>query len=77
VRAAKDDIAFCVHSSGTAMDSRTHLFRSGDRALAKHRPEFPHGTVVQLLDKGFLVVHWDGELLETVHHTNIERHEGS
>jgi hypothetical protein len=32
---------------------------------------------VQLLDKGFLVVHWDGELLETVHHTNIERHEGS
>jgi len=54
------------------MDDRPHDFKIGDRVRALRRPEFPTGTVEQLLDGGFLLIRWNGHLLETAHCSDIE-----
>jgi hypothetical protein len=54
------------------MDSQQHEFKVGDTVRALRRVDFPTGTVVQLLDGGFLLVRWNGQLLETAHHSDIE-----
>ncbi len=46
------------------------------KATACARPgveQFPRGTVVKLLDKGFLLVRWDGDVLETAHYSELEK----
>jgi hypothetical protein len=45
----------------------------GDNVRAVRRPEFPQGIVVQILDGGFVLVRWQGDLLETAHFSEIER----
>jgi hypothetical protein len=55
------------------MGKHPHDFLLGDKVRALRRPGFPDGTVVQLLDGGFVLVRWQGDLLETAQHTDIER----
>ena len=55
------------------MEKNHQPFKIGDRVRALRRPGFPEGVVIQLLDAGFVLVRWDGELLETAHHNDIER----
>jgi hypothetical protein len=55
------------------MDSHLHDLKVGDQVRAIRRADFPRGTVVQLLDGGFLLVRWNGQLLETAHHSDVER----
>ena len=49
----------------------------GDRVRATHRPGFPHGTVVKLLESGFVLVRWDGNVLETAHAGELTKIEAS
>jgi hypothetical protein len=46
-------------------------FMTGDRVRALRRPGFPAGTVLQLLEIGFVLVRWDGNALETAHTTEL------
>jgi hypothetical protein len=55
------------------MEKHPHTFVVGDNVRALRRPDFPKGIVVQLLDGGFVLVRWQGDLLETAHHDDIER----
>lgn len=50
-----------------------HDFAEGDRVLARNRPEFPDGTVLRVMDLGYVLVHWDSKLLETAHYTELAR----
>jgi len=54
------------------MDEQVHSFKVGDPVRAARRADFPHGVVVQLLADGFLLVRWNGQLLETAHHSDLE-----
>lgn len=54
------------------MDSKfPHPFVPGTRVRAARRPGFPHGTVLQLLELGYVLVRWDGDALETAHHEEL------
>jgi hypothetical protein len=55
------------------MEKDPHGFAIGDKVRALRRLDFPDGTVVQLLEGGFVLVRWHGDLLETAHHTDIQR----
>jgi len=62
------------------MDSaHLHSFQEGDRVRAIFRPGFPPGTVVRIMDGGYLLVKWDGDVLETAYHGQLmkERIESS
>ena len=48
-----------------------HQLAIGDRVRAFRRPGFPNGTVLKLLDPGFVLVRWDGDALETAHHSEL------
>jgi hypothetical protein len=54
------------------MEKHPHSFAIGNSVRALRRPEFPEGTVVQLLDGGFVLVRWHGDLLETAHCGDLE-----
>jgi len=49
-----------------------HSFKIGDTVRARRRVDFPFGVVEQLLEEGFLLVRWEGQLLETAHHSDLE-----
>jgi hypothetical protein len=55
------------------MEKQSRSFAIGDQVRALRRPGFPHGTVVQILDDGFVLVRWQGNLLETAHYLDVER----
>jgi adenine/guanine phosphoribosyltransferase-like PRPP-binding protein len=55
----------------------SHPFTEGDRVIAPSRPGFPHGTILKLLDRGFLLVRWDGDVLETSYHRDLSKAKGS
>jgi hypothetical protein len=57
----------------TRMKKPVHGFAEGDRVRAPRRPQFPHGTVVKLMDNGYVLVRWDGDVLETAHHSELEK----
>ena len=57
----------------TRMNKPVHGFAEGDRVRAPRRTQFPQGTVVKVMDQGFLLVRWDGDVLETAHHSEIEK----
>ena len=40
---------------------------------AQRRPEFPDGTVLRLMDLGYLLVRWDSDVLETAHHSELTK----
>ena len=48
-----------------------HTFVEGDRVRAHRLPGFPQGTVIKLMDSGYLLVRWDGDVLETAHHSEL------
>lgn len=52
-----------------------HGFHAGDRVRARNRPGFPAGTLVKLMDGGYLLVRWDGDVLETAHHSELVKTE--
>jgi len=58
------------------MKKSEHGFEEGERVRAPARPQFPLGTVVKLMDKGFVLVRWDGDVLETAHHSELEKSAG-
>jgi hypothetical protein len=51
----------------------THSFAEGDRVRAPRRAEFPDGTVLRVMDLGYLLIRWDSNLLETAHHTELAK----
>lgn len=57
------------------MDEHAHDFAEGDRVVAPARPGFPAGTVVKLMTQGYLLVRWDGNVLETTYHHELSRAE--
>ena len=57
----------------TRMSKPVHGFAEGDRVRAPRRPQFPRGTVVKVMDQGFLLVRWDGDVLETAHYSELEK----
>jgi hypothetical protein len=54
------------------MEKHPHSFAIGDAVRALRRPGFPTGSIIQLLDDGFVLVRWHGDLLETAHCHDIE-----
>jgi len=52
-----------------------HEFGEGDRVAAPSRPGFPKGTILKLMDLGFVLVRWDGDVLETAHHLELAKAE--
>ena len=59
-----------------AFMSNEHLaLIEGDRVRAKHRDPFPHGTVIKVLELGFVLIRWDGDVLETAHHRELTKAE--
>jgi hypothetical protein len=54
-------------------DDHFHDFQEGDRVAAHSRPNFPRGTVVKRMDLGFVLVRWDGDVLETAHFAELTR----
>jgi adenine/guanine phosphoribosyltransferase-like PRPP-binding protein len=61
----------------TMSGNHPHPFIEGDRVIAPSRPGFPHGTILKLLDKGFLLVRWDGDVLETSYHGDLSKAEST
>jgi len=57
----------------TRMNKPVHGFAEGDRVRAPRRTQFPQGTVVKVMDQGFLLVRWDGDVLETAHYSELEK----
>ena len=55
------------------MSTLSQAFSVGERVRALSRPGFPHGTVVKLLDADYVLVHWDGNVLETAHHDQLSK----
>ena len=53
-----------------------HSFAAGDRVRATRRPEFPDGTVLKLMDLGYLLIRWDSDVLETAHFSEVQRADG-
>jgi hypothetical protein len=55
------------------MSKPEHGFAEGDRVRAPRRARFPEGSVVKLMDNGYLLIRWDGDVLETAHHSELEK----
>jgi hypothetical protein len=55
------------------MPKTVHPFAEGDRVRAARRPEFPDGTVLRLMDLGYLLIRWDSDVLETAHHSELTK----
>lgn len=66
-----------VRLDGPVKDAYAHSFLEGDRVAAPSRPAFPLGTVIRVMDLGFLLVRWDGDVLETAHHLELTKEAGS
>ncbi len=48
-------------------------FTPGDRVCADARPGFPEGTVESILDDIYLLVRWDGDVLETADRRKLRK----
>jgi hypothetical protein len=55
------------------MPYASHSFAESDRVRARNRPEFPDGTVLRVMDLGYLLIRWDSDVLETAHHTELAK----
>ena len=55
------------------MRGEAHSFAAGDRVRAVCRDEFPDGTVLTLMALGYLLIRWDGDVLETAHHSTLAK----
>jgi hypothetical protein len=48
-------------------------FKPGDRVCADARPGFPPGTVERIMDDIYLLVRWDGDVLETADRRKLRK----
>ena len=55
------------------MSNEYHAFAEGDRVRATHRDSFPSGTVIKVLELGFVLIRWDGDVLETAHYHELTK----
>lgn len=55
------------------MSAPVHSFAEGDRVRATRRPDFPDGTVLKLMDLGYLLIRWDSDVLETAHYSELQK----
>lgn len=55
------------------MSKPAHDFAEGDRVRALSRPEFPDGTVLKLMELGYLLIRWDSNVLETAHYSELSK----
>lgn len=55
------------------MPLASHNFAEGDRVRARKRPTFPDGTVMRVMDLGYLLIRWDSDVLETAHHSDLAK----
>lgn len=55
------------------MSYTSHSFAEGDRVRARRRAEFPDGTVLRLMDLGYLLIRWDSDVLETAHYSELAK----
>lgn len=46
-------------------EPKVPVFQPGDRVRADARTGFPDGTVERVLDATYVLVRWDGDVLET------------
>ena len=53
------------------MNMPQHAFTEGDRVRALRRTHFPSGTIIKIMKLGYLLVRWDGDVLETAHHSEL------
>lgn len=53
------------------MPYTSHSFAEGDRVRARRRPQFPDGTVLRVMELGYLLIRWDSDVLETAHHSEL------
>lgn len=58
------------------MPHASHSFAEGDRVRAHRRPEFPDGTVLRVMELGYLLIRWDSDVLETAHHSELAKLSG-
>ncbi len=58
-------------ASSHHMTNEHHAFKEGDRVRAALREGFPAGTVIKVLELGFILIRWDGDVLETAHHRDL------
>lgn len=75
---ATNRVTTTLHRPGTAkprplMPKSAHHFAEGDRVRAARRPEFPDGTVLRLMDLGYLLIRWDSDVLETAHYSELTK----
>lgn len=70
-RAYNGDTRPSTAKSRPPMPKSVHHFAEGDRVRAARRPEFPDGTVLKLMDLGYLLIRWDSDVLETAHHSEL------
>lgn len=40
---------------------------------AARRAKFPDGTVLKLMDLGYLLIRWDSDVLETAHYSEVQK----
>src|SRR5215213_2710128 len=66
-------IAFTNCAPGMRRSMPTHSFVEGDRVRAQRRAKFPDGTVLKLMDLGYLLIRWDSDVLETAHHSELQK----
>jgi hypothetical protein len=59
------------------MSDSHEVLAVGDRVRAVRRPGFPSGSVFKLLDRGLVLVRWDGDVLETADSTQLARVEAA
>ena len=62
-----------MRTSNSTMTNSPHALAEGDRVCAPRRPQFPAGTVLKLMDAGYVLVRWDGDVLETAHYSELSK----
>jgi hypothetical protein len=55
------------------MRTEHHAFIEGDRVRSLHRDPFPDGTIVKVLENGFVLIRWDTDVLETALHCDLAK----
>jgi hypothetical protein len=64
-------VATQVAATRRLKSAAMHSFAEGDRVRAARRADFPAGTVLRVMDLGYLLVRWDSNVLETAHHAEL------
>lgn len=71
----REDARFDLFARRTSMSEGADNLSldEGHRVASATRAGFPLGTVLRLLGDGYVLVRWDGNVLETAHHRDLLR----